>query len=137
MDEKSLISSFKPLSHLLLLGSGEDGAGLREGDEIDAIHVGDKRSRDLDTLVSLTVLKDAAESTLSGDKSAVKHVDVSLLGIVLLLGAKTDLKSTRLIVSAVRARHKLTEFLEAREPGLKIVLLGSSIVESTRDDVNK
>jgi len=119
-----------------LLGSREDRAGLAEWDEINTTHERNKRSRDLDTLVSLTVLKDAAESTLCGNKSAVKHVNVSLLRIILLLRAITNFKSTRLVISAVGAGNELTEFLEAREPGFKIVLLSSSVVKSTRNDVD-
>jgi len=122
--------------NLLLLGSRENRAGLGEWDEINTAHERNERSRNLDTLISLTILKDAAKSTLCSNKSAVKHVNIGLLGVIFLLGTKTNFKSTRLIISAVGARNEFTEFLESREPSFKIVFLSSSIVKSTRNDVD-
>ena len=43
-------------------------------------------------------------------------------------------EAARLVISAVRARDELTVVAEGREPSLKVVLLGGSVVELARDD---
>jgi hypothetical protein len=55
-------------------------------------------------------------------------VDVGLLYVGLLLHTISDLKISALIVCAVAAADKLLELSLVREPGLKIKLLGGSVV---------
>lgn len=61
-------------------------------------------------------------------------MNILLIALALLLHAKSRLHPSGLVVRAVRARDKFTEFVEAREVTLKIVLLGGSIVELARND---
>lgn len=63
-------------------------------------------------------------------------MDILLLTVTHLLNSATDLEVTGLVVSAVRARDQLLIGTLEREPGLQIVLLGSSVVEGPRDDRN-
>ena len=118
------------------------GLGLEEGvrrllivwHEIESAHERTKGLWHINTLFSLVVLEDAAHSASSGAHGSVKHVDIHL--VVGVLEGISRLKSTRLVISAVGARDKLSKGIVAWEPSLKIILHGGSIVELTRDNVN-
>ncbi len=125
------------LSSGLLLGSFSSlGSSLDEGNESgvfeEGSQVGLQDGGDVDTLLSLVVLQDAAHGTSGGAQSGVEHVHK----LAVLAGTSDNAQSARLIVSAVRGRDKFTVDLQSGEEGFKIVLLGSSVVQLTRDDVH-
>ena len=91
---------------------------------------------DVETILILEVLEQAAQRSLSGAQRRVKCVHVLLLDLSLELVSETDLESAGLIVRAVRAGDKLLVLALVWEPGLKIVLLGGSVVEGAGNDLN-
>jgi len=105
-----------------------------EGQEVTSIHVGDQGLGNTDTLGRLVVLKNAGQGTGSGSQSRVQAVDILLLTVTHLLDSATDLQVARLVVSAVGARDQLLVSTLEGEPGLQIILLGGSVVQSSRDD---
>jgi hypothetical protein len=54
----------------------------------------------------------------------------------LVLERVTNFEAARLEVSAVRARHELSEVFVAWEPSFQVVLLGSSVVQLSRNNVH-
>lgn len=61
-------------------------------------------------------------------------MDILLLTVTHFLDAAADLEVARLVVSAVGARDQLLVGALEGEPGLQIVLLGSSVIQGSRDD---
>jgi hypothetical protein len=85
-------------------------------------------------IFSLVVLQNTAEGALGGTQGRVQSVHIGLLQIGRLLDTETDLQGARLVVKAVGARDELLVLLLEREPGLQVVLLGSSIVQCAGND---
>jgi len=104
------------------------------GNEFHASHERSKSFWDGDTCFGLIVLENTTHGTGSGAHCTVEHVDVHL--IVGVFESISCLKSTRLIISAVRAGDKFSVSIIAREPGFKIVLHGCSIIKFTRHDID-
>lgn len=92
----------------------------------------------VETIRCLVVLKNTAQSSLSGAESGVESMDVCFLvaGIGLLLLAESDFELAGLVVGAVGARNELLVLTLERKPGLEIVLLGGSVVECARHNGN-
>lgn len=105
-----------------------------EWQEITAVHVRNQGLGNTDTFGGLVVLENARQSTGSGSQGRVQAVDVLLLAVAHLLDAATDLQVARLVVSAVGARNQLLVGTLEGEPSLQIILLGSSVVQGSRDD---
>lgn len=61
-------------------------------------------------------------------------MDVGLLDIGSLLASVSDLEFTGLVIGTVAAGDEFLVFTLEGEPGFEIVLLGSGVVESSRDD---
>lgn len=91
---------------------------------------------DLDTVLPLVVFEHTAQGSLGGAQGGVESVNVVLLVCVvrLLLLSVADLEFSSLVVGAVGAGHELLVLTLEWEPGLQVVLLGGSIVESTGND---
>src|SRR5690606_15308858 len=78
----------------------------------------------LDTILSLVILKDTANSSLGSAESRVQAVHVLLGNLLSGCGTKTDFKVAGLVVQAVRARHKFLVLTLVWDPGPEIVLFG-------------
>jgi hypothetical protein len=80
------------------------------------------------------VLNEAAESSFGRTKGSIQGMYIGLSSIDLLLLSISYLQLPRLVVCTVGERHQFFVFSLERKPGLKIVFLGRSVVESTRDN---
>jgi len=135
------------------------GLGILGVVALDLALVGDKVDTDkrlehlghLESLGRLVVFDEAAQGALGGCEGRVEAVDILLLLVaglkkknknkhdfylVYLFLAAADLHTARLVVGAVGARHELAVVAKAGEPGLEIVLFGSGVIESARDDAD-
>lgn len=138
----SILSTLSALSTLLLSGTSNLlgvevlRTRLDERHDLHTSHEGAEALGDDNSLFGLVVLKDTADGTLSSAKSGVEHVYVLLFGVVGFLGTVTSLHGTSLVVGTVGARDEFSPLSKGGEPRLEIKLLGSSVVELSRNDVD-
>ena len=91
---------------------------------------------DVEAILILEVLEQAAQRSLSSAERRVKCVHVFLLDLSLELVSETDLERAGLIVCAIRAGDELLVFALVWEPCLKIVFLGGSVVKGAGNNLN-
>ena len=103
-------------------------------DEVKSAHVRSQDLRNRDTLGRLIILQDAAHRSRCCAHRAIKHVNVDL--VICVFQRVSRLKTSRLIICAIRARNKLSEGIVAWEPSFQIVLFGCSVVELARDNID-
>lgn len=107
-----------------------------ERKERDSIHVRQQLLGNLNSLRRLVVLQNTAQRARQRTQRRVQHVDVLLVLVRLLRRATANLHRARLVIGAVTARHQLAIRVVAGEPALQVVLLGGSVVQRARNDVD-
>lgn len=99
-----------------------------------AVHVGDQRRWDFETVLALPILQDSANGAFGGTQSRVQAVHVLLLAVRHLFDTASDFKAAGLVVSAVAAGDEFLEFALVWKPGFQVVFLCGCVVKSARDD---
>lgn len=91
------------------------------------------RRKGIAYILSLVVLQDAAQCSLSGTESSIQRVNVCLLRVG-FLSTVTNLQFSGLVVCAVGAGNELLVFALEGEPGFEVVFLRGCVVQGTGHD---